>query len=455
MSSQPLPITKKRWDFSSNKTRLLTYLLIISIPFVATYALDMQEKTFYAAFISLFNTLAMMMFYIQFPLAGRLKRIALFANIDWGMSQHKKMGKWLGIIFLIHPILIIAPRFLVSFTDGMRSLIAIITAPQMLTGIIAWVGLMVWVLLAVFKNRLNIRYEVWRFIHMLGFVTIAILATMHITSVGSHGQFANWFNWLWWGLCTLSVGIVLYNYFVKPLILKSQPFKLVEVKQISSSDWQLTIDKPANSNFDFEPGQFVWLNTSASGGVKDHPFSIASSRSSLPSLSFVIRNLGDYTSKLQELKVSQNVYVDGPYGSLSLGDAKHSNAIILIAGGAGIGPMLSLIRGLADLEDPRPVRLIYGNNHFDQMVLQDEIHALEKNMPNFKQQLVCMESTAQKGVYQGVIDQTVISQVMGDSVIQDWAVFLCGPKPMIAAVKETLKTINVPNKNIHYEHLSF
>ena len=459
MSTQPVPVSTSKhplpWHWGSKENRLLAYTLVICIPFLATYALDMQDKTFYAAFISMFNTLAMMVFYIQFPLAGRLKHIALFANIDWGMAQHKKMGKWLGIIFFMHPFLFIAPRFLVSIEDGLHSLRDIVTAPQMLTGIIAWVGLMVWVLMAVFKNRLTIAYEKWRFMHMLGFVTIVILATTHITSVGSHGQFAHWFNWLWWGLCALSVGVVLYNYFVKPLMLKAQPFKLIEVKPVSSSDWQLTIEKPANSNFDFEPGQFVWLNTSASGGVKDHPFSIASARSSLPQLSFVIRNLGDYTSKLNDLQVSQKVYVDGPYGSLSLGDAKRAQAIVLLAGGAGIGPLLSLIRGLADVKDTRPIRLIYANNHVDQMVLQDEIHALEASMPDFKQQLVCMETNHQEGLYQGVIDQTVMTQVLGDSAIHDWTVFLCGPKPMIAAVKESLKTLNVPNKNIHYEQLSF
>lgn len=314
---------------------------------------------------------------------------------------------------------------------------------------------MVWVLLAVFKNRLNIPYEIWRFIHMLGFVAIAILATTHITSVGSHGQFANWFNWLWWGLCALSVGVVLYNYFIKPLILRTQPFELLEVKQVSSSDWQLTIEKPENSNFDFEPGQFVWINTSTSGGMKDHPFSIASARSSLPQLSFVIRNLGDYTSKLSDLRVSQKVYVDGPYGSMNLCDAKRAKAILLIAGGSGLGPMLSLIHGLADLDDLRPVRLIYGNTRFDQMVLQDEIHTLEESMPDFKQQLVCMDESDQQDVYQGVIDQAVITEVLDDIGIQDWTVFLCGPKPMIAASKKHLKKIRVPGRNIHYEQLSF
>jgi ferredoxin-NADP reductase len=140
---------------------------------------------------------------------------------------------------------------------------------------------------------------------------------------------------------------------------------------------------------------------------------------------------------------------------MSLGDAKGADAVILIAGGAGIGPMLSLIRGLADANDARPIRLIYANNHFDQMVLQDEIHALEASMPNFKQQLVCMEACEEQGVYEGVIDRTVIEQVMADAPLNDWMVFLCGPKPMIDAGQKHLKAMKISSRNIHYEQLSF
>ena len=460
MNSQSVFISKSKMGvlspiFWKNGRFVMAYLVLMAVPFAATYALDMQEKTAYAAFLSMFNTLAIMVFYIQFPLVSRLKHLAPFSNINWSMALHRKTGQWLGIAFLLHPVLILAPRFFVSFNDGVDSLMTTITAPQMLTGDIAWVALMVWVLLAVFRHRLKMSYELWRFTHMLGFVLIAILSTLHITSVGSHGQFESQFNWLWWALCALSVGLVLYNYGVKPLVVRAHPFKLVNVKPVSTRDWQLTIEKPADSEFDFEPGQFVWINTSASGGVKDHPFSIASARAALPQVSFLIRNLGDYTSKLNELKVGQTVYVDGPYGSISLDDAKRSKAIVLIAGGAGIGPMLSLLRGLAERRDSRPVRLIYGNNRLDQMVLQEEIKMLEDQLPDFKQQLVCDQSEGREGVYHGVVDQTIITRVLGSHPIGDWAVYLCGPEPMIDAVNKTLKKFGISGKNVHYERLSF
>ena len=460
MSAQTTVLEKygKYFSFKLSKKRKLAlgYLGLLSLPFLATFGLDMAEQGTYATVLTIVNTLAMMAFYLQFPLGSRLKNISLFANIDWNMSHHKKMGQWIGFLILMHPVLILAPRFMMSFQDGMHSLISVITAPQMLTALIAWVGMIIWVLMAIFKDKLKFSYETWRLTHVLGFVAIAILATLHITSVGSHGQFQENFNIIWWSLCAASVGMVLYNYFVKPWLLRSKPFKLIDVERVSSTDWQVTIEKNDASGFDFEAGQFVWLNTSKrSGGVKEHPFSIASCQADLPKVSFIIRNLGDYTSKLDTLTLGQNVYVDGPYGSINLAESAKSKSIVLIAGGAGIGPMLSLLRGLAEKNDPRPIRLIYGNNHLDQMVLQDEIKMLEKTMPNFKQQLVCSDVTSEIDVYQGVIDQSCIKSVINIEDTTDWTVYLCGPKPMIAGVNKSLKSLKIPKAHIHYEQLSF
>jgi predicted ferric reductase len=450
------PTIRHLFKFGPKSKLAFGYLCLMSLPFLITFSLDMADKGSYAAILTTINILAMTAFYMQFPLVSRLKKIPLFINIDWNISHHKKIGLWLGIIFLLHPIFIVAPRFMVSFNDGIHSLISIITAPQMLTGIIAWVVMVIWILIAIFRQQLGLSYEQWRFTHMLGFVVIMILATLHVTSVGSHGQFEEKFNLIWWFLCSASIAMVLYNYAIKPRILRTKPFKLIDVEKVSSTDWQVTIEKGDTFNFDFEPGQFVWLNTSKrSNTVKEHPFSIASCHADLPKISFIIRNLGDYTSKLDTLKIGQNVFVDGPYGSINLAESAKSNAILLIAGGAGIGPMLSLLRGLAEKNDPRPIRLIYGNNHIDQMVLQTEIKALQHTMPDFKQQLVCAEATDQEDIYHGVIDINIIEQVINTRDKKDWTVYLCGPEKMIVGVNKNLNLLKISKTHIHFEQLSF
>ena len=68
----------------------------------------------------------------------------------------------------------------------MTSVVEAITSPQLLTGIIAWLVMIVWVVLAIYKDRIN--YEAWRLTHVLGFVMVCVLATLHITSVGRMGS---------------------------------------------------------------------------------------------------------------------------------------------------------------------------------------------------------------------------------------------------------------------------
>ncbi|WP_161941209.1 ferredoxin reductase family protein [Pseudovibrio axinellae] len=442
---------------TGRKTQLaMGYLSLLILPYAATYMLGMDNKGWYGAILALINSIAMMAFFIQFPLGSRIKAIGLFANIDWSMTRHRQVGKWLGYIFFLHPFLILAPRFFVSFDVGMTSAYELLTAPQSLTGVVAWGIMVLWILTSIFKNKLPIKYETWRFTHMLGFVVIATLATLHITGVGRHGQFQPMFNVLWLFLCSGSLAMVGYNYLLKPRKLKSRPFKLANIKKVSSSDWELTLEKSDDAKFDFEAGQFAWINTSGSAhGVNEHPFSIASCRENLPYLSFLIRELGDYTSKLGDLTIGQDVYVDGPYGSVSLRCCERAKGIVLIAGGAGIGPMLGMLRKLAARNDQRPIRLIYGNNQFEQMVCQDEITALEQTMSDFCQQLVCAQATEQPGVYQGFIDRVSIQQNLESHEIEDWCFYLCGPQPMVNAVCGHLKGLQVRDKHVNFEQLSF
>jgi len=443
--------------FLVRKSNLVfAYLAMLLIPYVATFSLNIDYKGLYSATLVFLNTVAMMAFFIQFPLAGRLRHLPVFSDIDWSMSKHKTAGKWIGFFFLLHPVLILAPRFLVSFDDGMTSLVEAITSPQLLTGLIAWVVMILWILFAIFKDRLRISYETWHLTHLLGFVVICVLATLHVTSVGRHGQFDEHFNMLWWGLFAMSVGLVLFNQLIKKNNLKKSPFTLTSLTRGSSRDWLVKLRNDSQQNFSFEAGQFIWINTSGSvHSMNEHPFSIASSSIELPEITLIVRELGDYTTQLDRLTIGQKVYVDGPYGSMSLRDSESARGITLIAGGAGIGPMLSLLRELAAKHDPRPVRLLYGNKDYEQMVLQEEIESLRKTMPDFRQQLVCENPADIPGVRQGVIAKDCIADTIAPELVSDWAVYLCGPSRMISAVTSSLRSLGIPEANIHYEQLSF
>lgn len=469
----------------SRRTKLnLLYGLFLVPLYLASFTLEMDDKGWYVNFIILLNLIGIAAFYMQFPLTGRLNHLPFFRNIDWGVSKHKTIGYWIAGIFFLHPFLIIAPKFLLSPHDGIRALVNAITAPEMLTGVIGWVLFVLWVLMSIFKNKLPMRYQVWRLTHSIGFAVIAILVTFHVTSVGSHGQFEDLFNVVFWVVCVLAVAGVVYNFVFKPNVLSNTAFTVQQVQKVSSSDWMLTLraNESSDEPFSFEAGQFVWINTHQSAyNVDTHPFSIASCQADLPNISFIIRELGDYTQSLGKLKTGQSVYLEGPFGQMTLQESNKAEAITLIAGGAGLAPMLGLVRQLHANNDPREIRLIYGNRRWDQMALLDEIKALQQEMTNFKAILVCddlenignqyPEQNKQQGdsdfkvgpftefdVRLGIIDKEVLASVVqpdSKNVYKKWAVYTCGPAAMMHSVSNNLKAMGLSNNQIHFESFVF
>lgn len=455
-------------EFRLTHQHILTlgYFLLLLLPFVIAESLGMLSEGLYVTVLSVLNLIAMMAFFVQFPLAGRLKRLPLFANIDWGMTKHKQLGKYLGVFFFLHPLLILAPKLLVSVDYLTVSMMEAITSPQLLTGLIAWVVMVLWVLMSIYKDKLSITYETWRLCHVIGFVIIATLAILHITTVGRHGQYNQTFNFVWWSLYLLSMSLVAYNYFIKPRFIKGKPFSIRSLEKISELDWQLDIETKSKQNFAFEAGQFVWLNTSGSVyNLEQHPFSIVSEQNNKGQLSFIIRELGDYTKALHKLNIGQTLFVDGPYGSMSLEHSRTTQGITLIAGGAGIAPMIGLLRELAKQHDPRPIRLLYGNQTIQNMVCLEELTLLEKTMKHFKLQLLCEQIEGCPKAFlpfvkQGLIGREDIQESINadandQSLASDWTVYLSGPKGMISATQKHLKEIGVTANHIHFEQLSF
>ena len=91
-----------------------------------------------------------------------------------------------------------------------------------------------------------------------------------------------------------------------------------------------------------------------------------------------IRNLGDHTSKVHEVPVGKRVYLDGPYGAFTIGNPADMH--VLIAGGVGITPMMSMITTLADQGDKRPLILLYGSKDWEEITFREELEALKARL---------------------------------------------------------------------------
>lgn len=439
---------------TSERSYLLIYILVLVIPYAVAATINVQHRAMFQSAVTLLNVCGLAALMLQFPLASRSRALARSMGIDQAMVIHRKAGEALAIFFLLHPFLILLPRFLIAPHGAWSDVWTTITAGNIQTGLYAWAILIVWTLVAWSRRKAGLSHEAWRLTHSLGFAAVAVLATLHAIKVGRHGQAQHWFNWMWISLCAMAVTLVLHAQFIRPGLWKRKPFRVVRVSKVGASDWELEIEREGVFDFEFDAGQFVWLTTNRLPWLRvEHPFSIASSPAAGSNLKFIIRELGDFTRSLGGLRSGQRVFVDGPYGIFTLA-GRRAQGLAFIAGGAGIGPILGIIRSLKDQCETRPIRLLYGNRSVDQLVCQDELKNIEIELADFRQ-IVALECADPAAQHVGFFDQGMISAVLPPDSKRHWLVFVCGPPVMVRAVVSTLRNMGFSRRSIVYEQLGF
>jgi predicted ferric reductase len=164
-----------------------------------------------------------------------------------------------------------------------------------------------------------------------------------------------------------------------------------------------------------------------------------------------IRKLGDFTSTIHTVPVGKRVYLDGPYGSFTVGNPADMH--VLIAGGVGITPMMSIIRTFADSGDKRPVILLYGSKDWESITFREE---LEAQKPRLKLTVVHVLTNPPGGWTgeQGFINAEVFQRHL-PAPYADHEYFICGPGVMMDAIEKALDQLNVPISKYHSERYSF
>ena len=258
---------------------------------------------------------------------------------------------------------------------------------------------------------------------------------------------------MWIGLWIFWICLLLYVRIVKPLFILRRPYVVSEVRPERGDSWTLVMRPQRHPGFRFTPGQFGWLTIW--GGpfkITGHPFSFSSS-AEIPDgrVEMTIRNLGDLTSRIHEVPVGRRVYIDGPYGAFTIGDPADMH--VLIAGGVGITPMMSMIRTLADRGDKRPVILLYGSKDWESITFREELEALEARL-DLKLVHVLSNPPAGWRGEKGFINGEIMKRHLPPPY-PDHEYFICGPNPMMDAIEKALGEMHVPLSKYHSERYSF
>jgi benzoate/toluate 1,2-dioxygenase reductase subunit len=123
---------------------------------------------------------------------------------------------------------------------------------------------------------------------------------------------------------------------------------------------------------------------------------------------------------------------------------------LLLAGGTGLAPLLSILEKLSENPPSHPVHLIYGVSREADIVGLDWLRAYEEKLPTFTWDYIASEpgtSAPHTGYVTQIIEPTHLNE-------GDVDIYLCGPPPMVNAVSKWLDTEDIKPANFYFERFA-
>lgn len=204
------------------------------------------------------------------------------------------------------------------------------------------------------------------------------------------------------------------------------------------------------STLKFFPGQYV--DFAIPGTEQTRSFSMANTPSrDNGRLEFVIKIYPDglFSGYLDaQVAVGDQVSVTGPFGVFTLRDAPDAG-LVFVGGGAGIAPILSLLRSMAERNIERTATFYYGARRRRDLCFTDELAELAGTLPNFT--FVPALSEPDDDEWAGEVG--LITDVLRrrEAGLTGYDAYVCGPPPMVEAALELLPTLGVADRRIFYD----
>lgn len=152
-----------------------------------------------------------------------------------------------------------------------------------------------------------------------------------------------------------------------------------------------------------------------------------------------------------QVAVGSLLQVRAPSGHFHID--RSSVPVVLIAGGIGITPMLSMLNWSLSEQPGREIWLFYGVRNGRELVMKSQLEALAAEHPNFHLQL-CLSNPLPEEVegrdyqHRGRVDVDLLRMQLP---LKPYHFYICGPTPMMESLVQALEDWGVPDSHIHFE----
>lgn len=220
------------------------------------------------------------------------------------------------------------------------------------------------------------------------------------------------------------------------------------VEKVAPNVVRLTLELAEDAWLDFRPGQFIQVKVPGTDVTRS--YSPASTANDLPKIELLIRLLEDGVMSTWLETTAQPddvVEIEGPFGSFFLRE-KRAVPHIMIAGGTGLAPMLSMVDAIRRQSGRKPpILLSFGCATPKQLFCLDDLELRRQWLPNLSTRI-----SVDQGATGDLLTGNPVAAITADDVNHPDAVaYLCGPPRMIEAATERLVQLGMKHDNIFAE----
>jgi predicted ferric reductase len=423
---------------------LALYVLLALYPLLWIAAVP-GGGTFRVGLAAALGFLALSTMAMQFVLTARFQWLAPPFGTDLVYAFHRYVTIVSLAFVVLHPVVLFGRNL-----PSLRGWLVPGAAPAAIgAGVLSLYALVIVAVTSFARRRLRLPYDAWRRLHGVTAAAAVLLGLWHALAAGRllAGPVVRWL-WIAWILGW--VGLLLRVRLAKPLALVRRPWIVREVRRERGDVATLVVDPDGHDGFRFRAGQFAWLTWAGSPfAMAEHPFSFSGSAQRTPRIEFAIKASGDHTRRLVDTaRTGDRVFVDGPFGTLSIDQFPDADGYVFVAGGAGIAPCISMLRTLADRGDRRPHLLLYGTSDWERTPFREELERLPERL-NVRVVHVLERPPPVWPGERGYVSEAILARHL--PLNRRYAYFVCGPPAMMDAVERALAHLGIPLADVHSE----
>jgi len=217
--------------------------------------------------------------------------------------------------------------------------------------------------------------------------------------------------------------------------------------------FRLTEPEGGKIPFNFLPGQFITVTINSAGVPLKRSYTIASSPTHTEYCEITVKHeeKGTVSHYMHnEVHIGELMQFTAPSGKFTFTET-HAKSAVFIAGGVGLTPMMSAIRYLTDRSWKGEIYFFFSCKDESSIIFREEILYLQKRYPSLHVFFVLSQQQGEANVdfIPGHITKEIITERVPDIISR--MIHICGPKPMMDAVKLMMEELKVPKENVMQE----